>query len=143
MEDIDRRWRKSSYSGNGGECVEVGHARDVIVVRDTSQDQAGPVLRFSPAAWRRFADRVKRSLASGLEPGSAGPCEGRSHVRECPFRLVRGRFLARWRGELPGWLGRADGAPGLRSGRVALRPVTILRGLVRSRLRADVACYGT
>ncbi len=55
MEDIGRRWRKSSYSGNGGECVEVGHAQDVIVVRDTSQDQAGPVLRFSPAAWRRFA----------------------------------------------------------------------------------------
>ena len=68
MEDIDRRWRKSSYSGNGGECVEVGHARDVIAVRDTRQDEVGPVLRFSPAAWRRFADRVKRSLASG--PGT-------------------------------------------------------------------------
>ena len=40
MEDIGRRWRKSSYSGNGGECVEVGQARDVIAVRDTRQDGA-------------------------------------------------------------------------------------------------------
>ena len=71
MEDIDRRWRKSSHSGNGGECVEVGQTRDLIAVRDTRQDEAGPVLRFSPAAWRRFADRVKRSLAPDPEPGSA------------------------------------------------------------------------
>ncbi len=78
MEDIDRRWRKSSYSGNGGECVEVGHAQDVIVVRDTSQDQAGPVLRFSPAAWRRFAQQLKRSLAAGLERGPPGSVRGRA-----------------------------------------------------------------
>ena len=70
MEDIGRRWRKSGYSGNGGECVEVGHARDVIAVRDTRQGGAGPVLRFSPAAWRRFAGQMKRSLAPDLEPGS-------------------------------------------------------------------------
>jgi hypothetical protein len=53
-------WRKSSYSGNGGgNCVEVGRV-DRVLVRDT-KDRAGPVLRFSPAAWRRFADTVKRS----------------------------------------------------------------------------------
>jgi hypothetical protein len=62
MEDkIDLRWRKSSYSGNGGgNCVEVATGERVLV-RD-SQDRAGTVLRFPPAAWRRFADRVKRSL---------------------------------------------------------------------------------
>ena len=63
MEDkIDLRWRKSSYSGNGGgNCVEVAtHGR--VLVRD-SQDRAGTVLRFPPAAWRRFADQVKCSLA--------------------------------------------------------------------------------
>jgi hypothetical protein len=55
-------WRKSSYSGNnGGDCVEVGAAVQVIAVRDTKQDGNGPVLRFSPAAWRSFADRVRRS----------------------------------------------------------------------------------
>ena len=66
MEDkIDLRWRKSSYSGNGGgNCVEVA-ADGRVVVRD-SQDRAGKVLRFPSAAWRKFADQVKRSLA--LDP---------------------------------------------------------------------------
>jgi hypothetical protein len=56
-------WRKSSYSsGNGGECVEVADHAHTMLVRDT-KDRSGPVLRFTPGAWRRFADRVKRSLA--------------------------------------------------------------------------------
>jgi hypothetical protein len=57
------RWRKSTYSGsNGGGCIEVaGHGRRVLV-RDT-QDRSGPVLRFSSAAWLRFADRVKDGRA--------------------------------------------------------------------------------
>ena len=62
MEAIDPRWRKSSYSDNGGECVEVGKAGRVLV-RDT-QDRTGPVLRLTPAAWRKFTDQVKRSLTS-------------------------------------------------------------------------------
>ena len=58
-------WRKSSYSGgNGGSCVEVGDHGNRVLVRDTKQDGTGPVLRFTPTAWRRFADEVKRSLAS-------------------------------------------------------------------------------
>jgi hypothetical protein len=61
MEPIGRSWRKSSYSGNGGgDCVEVGNADRVIVVRDTKR-RDGAVLRFTPAAWRRFAGQVKRS----------------------------------------------------------------------------------
>ena len=52
-------WRKSSYSGNnGGNCVEVGDAAQVIAVRD-SKDPHGPVLAFSPQTWRRFAAQVK------------------------------------------------------------------------------------
>jgi hypothetical protein len=63
MEDkIDGRWRKSSYSGNGGgNCVEVGDAARVVIVRDT-KDRSGPVLRFSPAVWRRFADQAKTGV---------------------------------------------------------------------------------
>ena len=63
MEDtVDLKWRKSTYSFNGGgECVEVGSA-DRVLVRDT-KDRSGPVLRFSPAAWRRFADQVKTGVA--------------------------------------------------------------------------------
>jgi hypothetical protein len=67
MEAIDNGWRKSSYSGNGGaDCVEVGQAPAVVLVRDTKQDGTGPVLRFVPGAWRQFADQVKRSLAGSL-----------------------------------------------------------------------------
>ena len=79
MEAIDPRWRTSSFSGNGGNCVEVGGWRRSsfsgngggtcvevsgalrgVLVRDT-KDRAGPVLGFTAEAWRRFADRVKRS----------------------------------------------------------------------------------
>jgi hypothetical protein len=57
-------WTKSSYSGgSAGNCVEVADHRNRVLVRDT-RDRAGLVLRFSPGAWRRFADQVKRSLAA-------------------------------------------------------------------------------
>jgi uncharacterized protein DUF397 len=57
---VDARWRKSSYSGNGGgTCVEVGQSRRGVLVRDT-QDRPGQVLRFSLATWHRFADQVKK-----------------------------------------------------------------------------------
>ena len=91
MEDnIDRRWRTSSYSGNGGgNCVEVaGQARRVLV-RDT-KDRTGAVLRFTPAAWRGFAEQVKRSLATGLGQGPADACRGHSRVWECPLERLLG-----------------------------------------------------
>ena len=54
-------WRKASYSTNGAECVEVGPlvTAEGVLVRDT-KDRGGPVLRFNPAAWRSFAVRVKQ-----------------------------------------------------------------------------------
>jgi hypothetical protein len=62
MEHLDgRRWRKSSYSANGGtDCVEVGLDRGAegVLVRDTKA-RSGPVLWFSPGAWRTFAGRLK------------------------------------------------------------------------------------
>jgi hypothetical protein len=65
MEAIDTRWRKSSYSGNGGNCVEVADHGNRVMVRDT-QDRTGAMLMLSPDAWRRFAEQVKgkRSLAN-------------------------------------------------------------------------------
>jgi hypothetical protein len=48
-------WRKSSHSSNGGSaCVEAGHIPGAVLVRDTTQHGAGPVLRLTPAAWARF-----------------------------------------------------------------------------------------
>ncbi len=65
-------WRKASYSASNGGCVEVAGHGSRVLVRDT-RDRTGPVLRFSSAAWRVFADRVRRSLAAG--PVRVGRCQ--------------------------------------------------------------------
>ncbi|WP_020668643.1 DUF397 domain-containing protein [Amycolatopsis nigrescens] len=46
-------WRKSSYSANGGTCVEVGFQLRGVLVRDT-KDRAGGTLSFGSAEWRMF-----------------------------------------------------------------------------------------
>lgn len=70
-------WRKSRYSAQEGNCVEVGVWRNSsrstqdgncaavaasgpgrIVVRD-STDHNGPGLVFEPGQWRRFAAGLK------------------------------------------------------------------------------------
>jgi hypothetical protein len=78
MEDTDLKWRKATYSSNGGgNCVEVADRGNRVLVRDT-KERAGAVLGFSPDAWRQFVDQVKRSLAdpqprrSLAGPSSAG-----------------------------------------------------------------------
>jgi hypothetical protein len=59
MEDTDLKWRKASYSSNGGaECVEVATDTQGLVVRDTP-DRTGTVLAFSPDAWCRFTGQLK------------------------------------------------------------------------------------
>ncbi|AUY53254.1 DUF397 domain-containing protein [Streptomyces sp. CB01881] len=53
--DLSRAsWFKSSYSGNGGSCVEVSSDfPSVAPVRD-SKDPEGPALLFPVEAWRSF-----------------------------------------------------------------------------------------
>ena len=43
--------------GNGGECVEVASA-DNVMVRDT-MDREGATLSFSASAWLQFLDSVR------------------------------------------------------------------------------------
>lgn len=51
-------WRKSSYSNdNGGACVEVASG-DKILVRDTTNRDAG-TLAFSAGAWERFLGTIR------------------------------------------------------------------------------------
>ncbi|MZD04264.1 DUF397 domain-containing protein [Streptomyces sp. SID5785] len=51
-------WRKSSYSGDQGNCVEVADGvHDVVPVRDSKQPTAA--LVFSTHAWAAFTDDIK------------------------------------------------------------------------------------
>ena len=52
------RWRKSSYSGSGNNCVEVAPLPAGISVRD-SKNADGPQLAFTPAEWRAFIAAAK------------------------------------------------------------------------------------
>jgi hypothetical protein len=60
MEDLKRPWRKSSYSGNGGECVETANGDRSVMVRDTKLDRS-PALTFSAHDWRRFTASIKNT----------------------------------------------------------------------------------
>jgi hypothetical protein len=53
-------WRKSSYSGANGSCIEVAcHARGAVVVRD-SKNAAGPRLSFTAGQWTAFTGSLKQ-----------------------------------------------------------------------------------
>ncbi|MBD0689509.1 DUF397 domain-containing protein [Streptomyces sp. CBMA123] len=55
----DAAWFKSSYSGNGGQCVEVASGfPGLIPVRD-SKDPDGPALVFPAEAWESFVAGVR------------------------------------------------------------------------------------
>ncbi|MEV5510742.1 DUF397 domain-containing protein [Streptomyces orinoci] len=61
------RWFKSSYSSNGGNCVEVAanlvRASGTVPVRDSKASHR-PALRFPSGAWSAFVTGVK----SGSHP---------------------------------------------------------------------------
>ncbi|MBI1758315.1 MAG: DUF397 domain-containing protein [Actinobacteria bacterium] len=53
------QWIKATRSGNNMNCVEMRRDGDVIEVRD-SKDQAGPVLRYTPAEFAAWLDGAKK-----------------------------------------------------------------------------------
>jgi len=57
--EVGTAWRKASYSGNGGDsCVEAGNVPGGVLVRDTT-DRGGGVLSVPAQAWRRFTADLK------------------------------------------------------------------------------------
>jgi hypothetical protein len=60
MDQVDPRWRKASYSGNGGaDCVETGSVPGAVLIRDTRDRERGLVLRVSPEAWKKFTATLR------------------------------------------------------------------------------------
>ncbi len=50
-------WRKSSYSGPQGNCVEVGAEEGTVGVRDTKNPRH--ILVFNHNAWTGFVNAIK------------------------------------------------------------------------------------
>lgn len=58
---LDLRWRKSAYSGEGGgNCVEVGGHASYVLVRDTRSRERGHVT-LTAEEWRAFVGHLKAS----------------------------------------------------------------------------------
>ncbi|MFE7564906.1 DUF397 domain-containing protein, partial [Kitasatospora sp. NPDC057500] len=49
----------SSYSNNGGQCVEVATSHPTAVPVRDSKDPSGPALLFPASAWRSFLSAVQ------------------------------------------------------------------------------------
>uniref|UniRef100_UPI003F499F10 DUF397 domain-containing protein n=1 Tax=Amycolatopsis sp. CA-096443 TaxID=3239919 RepID=UPI003F499F10 len=63
------RWRKSSYSGSDGGCVEINSSTPGWVgLRHSKHGDASPVARFTSAQWRTFQTEVRTRLtgANGI-----------------------------------------------------------------------------
>jgi len=60
---LELRWRKASYSGNGGgSCVEVAcNLPGIVAVRD-SKDPQGPILTLPPDEWATLATRLRPTI---------------------------------------------------------------------------------
>ncbi|MGW0603282.1 DUF397 domain-containing protein [Streptomyces sp. NPDC002640] len=54
---LSTTWRKSSYSGANGDCVEVGVVDQAVAVRDSKQD-CGPAFLIPDHGWGAFVSAV-------------------------------------------------------------------------------------
>ncbi|MGM9466002.1 DUF397 domain-containing protein [Streptomyces murinus] len=58
------RWFTSSYSSNGGDCVEVAtNVLGTVPVRDTKDHEAG-TLTFGTDSWSAFVQFASRKASS-------------------------------------------------------------------------------
>ncbi|MFI9405820.1 DUF397 domain-containing protein [Nocardia sp. NPDC052316] len=55
----DAVWRKSTFSGPDGACVEVAFLSEGnVAVRDTKAQRRGPVLAFTSHEWDAFLGEI-------------------------------------------------------------------------------------
>jgi len=53
-------WRKSNYSANAADCVEIASADKSVLVRD-SRDRSSVVLELSVPSWRQLVARIRNT----------------------------------------------------------------------------------
>ncbi|MFF9483268.1 DUF397 domain-containing protein [Streptomyces sp. NPDC014676] len=53
----DHQWRKSSYSPDASNCVEVATTPAAVLIRD-SKTTSGPQLDLSPTTWAVFLTHI-------------------------------------------------------------------------------------
>ncbi|MCW7984063.1 hypothetical protein XF35_01620 [Streptomyces platensis subsp. clarensis] len=53
------RWFKSSYSNNGGACIEVADNQPNILVRDSKLGNESPVMALPRSAWSGLVEFAK------------------------------------------------------------------------------------
>jgi hypothetical protein len=56
---VEIGWRTSSHSVSDGECVEVAPTPDAVLVRD-SKNRTGPALTVPVTAWQAFLTTFTR-----------------------------------------------------------------------------------
>jgi Domain of unknown function (DUF397) len=104
-----------------------------VLVRDT-KDSAGPVLRFSPASWRKFACEVKQSLAS--DPSRQG--RGFPWVPRTPQLVAGSRTTGRPPASSGGTAADRPGNPGRRRLLLDLHFTAVLFELICAAVDLDV-----
>jgi len=57
-------WRTSSYTNNGGACVEVADNQPGVVAIRDSKDHNGPILLLTPIQWREFISKLRANAVS-------------------------------------------------------------------------------
>ena len=67
-------WIKSSLSYANGNCVEAASLPGGTIGVRNSRDSAGPVLRFTPAAWHAFLGGVRDGEFEALARSEASIC---------------------------------------------------------------------
>lgn len=62
--EVAVNWQTSSYSSQGTNCVEVASASVGVLLRDTKDKGAGPVIAFTPEEWTAFLTEATTGVPS-------------------------------------------------------------------------------
>jgi hypothetical protein len=59
-------WRKSTFSGTSGSCVELATDAEIVLMRDSKLGEDSPILVFDRPAIADFLDRAKSGAFDDL-----------------------------------------------------------------------------